>query len=212
MHAPNKCLSPVTANLERGCLTRDSVNGLVLLHGKHFKGATGDDGSQLPEGKIRDDPWVTVEPVATAIAVASRLHESQLLFPNTLLVNGRAHAGSLRGRVGRARGQSYLSKDITSLVTWISQYCRDHGRLDPVPPDPADPGLTPSRLRRTLAWFIVRKPRGLVAAAIQYGHVKVKMTLGYANSRELHQVGEKSLVARSARCRAGLPWVYAKAA
>ncbi|MGO8889054.1 MAG: hypothetical protein ACLQB1_04995, partial [Streptosporangiaceae bacterium] len=42
-----------TANLERGGLTRDSVNGLVLLHGKHFKGATGDDGSQLPEGKIQ---------------------------------------------------------------------------------------------------------------------------------------------------------------
>jgi hypothetical protein len=32
------------------------------------------------------------------------------------------------------------------------------------------------------AWFIVRKPRGLVAAAIQYGHVKIKMTLGYAGS------------------------------
>ena len=132
-----------TANLERGCLTRDTANGLVLLHGRHFKGATGDDGSHLPEGKVRDDPWVTIEPVATAIAVVSRLHDSQLLFPNTLLVNGRAHTGSLRGRAGRARGQSYLSKDISGLVTWISQYCRDDGRLDPVPPDPADPGLTP---------------------------------------------------------------------
>jgi integrase len=171
-----------TANLERGCLTRDTETGLVLLHGRHFKGATGDDGSHLPEGKIRDDPWVTVEPVATAVAVAGRLHDAQLLFPNTLLVNGSACAGSLGDRVGRARGQSHIGGDITSLVTWINQYCREQGRLDPVPPDPADPGLAPGRLRRTLAWFIVRKPRGLVAAAIQYGHVKVKMTLGYAGS------------------------------
>ena len=182
MHAPNNTSPPVTANLERGCLTHDTETGLVLLHGRHFKGATGDDGSHLPEGKIRDDPWVTVEPVATAVAVAGRLHDAQLLFPNTLLVNGSACAGSLGDRVGRARGQSHIGGDITSLVTWINQYCREQGRLDPVPPDPADPGLAPGRLRRTLAWFIVRKPRGLVAAAIQYGHVKVKMTLGYAGS------------------------------
>jgi hypothetical protein len=91
-----------TANLERGCLTRDAETGLVLLHGRHFKGATGDDGSHLPEGKIRDDPWVTVEPVATAVTVAGRLHDVQLLFPNTLLVNGSACSGSLGDRVGRA--------------------------------------------------------------------------------------------------------------
>ena len=34
----------------------------------------------------------------------------------------------------------------------------------------------------------------------------------YANSRELHQVGEKSQVVRSERRHAGLPGAYAKAA
>jgi hypothetical protein len=33
-----------------------------------------------------------------------------------------------------------------------------------------------------LAWFIVRKPGGLVAAAIQYGHVRVQMTLGHSGT------------------------------
>lgn len=55
-------------------------------------------------------------------------------------------------------------------------------RDDTVPADPADAPITTSRLRRTLAWFIARRPRGLVAAAIQYGHVSVKMTLGYSGS------------------------------
>ena len=142
MHAPNNTSPPVILNLDRGCLTHDTETGLVLLHGRHFKGATGDDGSHLPEGKIRDDPWVTVEPVATAVAVAGRLHDAQLLFPNTLLVNGSACAGSLGDRVGRARGQSHIGGDITSLVTWINQYCREQGRLNPsrpIPPTPAWP-------------------------------------------------------------------------
>src|SRR5205823_10494498 len=39
---------------------------------------------------------------------------------------------------------------------------------------PADPfgNLSPSRLRRTLAWHIARRPGGPVALAIQYGHMR----------------------------------------
>ncbi|MDV9194597.1 hypothetical protein [Streptomyces sp. Wh19] len=33
---------------------------------------------------------------------------------------------------------------------------------------------------RTLAYFIVRRPRGLVAAALQYAHVHTEVTLNYA--------------------------------
>jgi hypothetical protein len=36
--------------------------------------------------------------------------------------------------------------------------------------------------RRTLAWHIVRKPRGLIAGAIQNGHLHVQMTLGYSGA------------------------------
>ena len=40
--------------------------------------------------------------------------------------------------------------------------------------------MTTPELR--LTWFIVRRPRGLVAAAVQYGHLRVQMTLGYAGN------------------------------
>jgi hypothetical protein len=43
---------------------------------------------------------------------------------------------------------------------------------------------------RTLAWHIVRRPRGLIAGAIQYGHLHAQITLGYAKAREFHQMEE----------------------
>lgn len=171
-----------TSNLERGCIEHDEKTGLLLLRGRHWKGVRTPDGRHEPEGEIRADPWVTVDPVRHAVAVLERLHDARLLFPNTLFVNGRGEAACLKERVGRARGQSLLSLDINRMIRWINEYCEATGRTDAIPPDPVTPEITPSRLRRTLAWFIVHQPRGLVAAAIQYGHVKVKMTLGYSGS------------------------------
>ncbi len=46
----------------------------------------------------------------------------------------------------------------------------------------------------TLVWHIVRRPRGLVPGAIQYGHLHVQMTLGYAK------------VDRNARAVLARPW------
>jgi integrase len=171
-----------TANLERGCIEHDRRNNLILLRGRHWKSVRNPDGSKNPEGEIRADPWVTVAPVEQAVAVLERLHDARLLFPNTMFVNGRGQAGCLKERVGRARGQSLLSIDIARLIAWINEYCAATGRADAIPPDPVTPEITPSRLRRTLAWFIVRRPRGLIATAIQYAHVNVKLTLGYSGS------------------------------
>lgn len=42
--------------------------------------------------------------------------------------------------------------------------------------------LSISRFRRTLAWFIRRRPRGLVAGSLQYGHVHTRLIHGYAGS------------------------------
>jgi hypothetical protein len=72
--------------------------------------------------------------------------------------------------------------NIGKLRDWVASYCRDHHRSDTVPADRNHASLHPARLRRTLAWFIARKPRDLAAAAIQYGHLKVQMTLGYSGS------------------------------
>ncbi|MFI5540651.1 hypothetical protein ACIA5H_30085 [Nocardia sp. NPDC051900] len=70
-----------TLNLERGCIDHDSATGLIVLRGKHFKGLRNTDGTPAAEGMKRVDPWVVVQPVATAVEVMGRLHDSPLLFP-----------------------------------------------------------------------------------------------------------------------------------
>jgi integrase len=170
-----------TLNLRRGCIEHDTATGLTFLRGRHWKGVRDSTGAAHAEGAQRVDPWVVIAPVAAAVAVLERLHTGPLLFPNTLLINGRAE-GCLQARVGLGRSDQLATKDIAALIAWIDTYCHDHGRDDHVPADPVDAPITTSRLRRTLAWFIARRPRGLVAAAIQYGHVSVKMTLGYSGN------------------------------
>jgi hypothetical protein len=114
--------------------------------------------------------------------VVQRLHDSALLFPNILLVNGKAGANALKARVGSARTSQQISNDINAMIGWINDYCHVRGRTDAIPAKPTRLPINASRLRRTLAWFIVRRPRGLIAAAIQYGHVRTRVTLGYAGS------------------------------
>src|SRR5690349_9907678 len=79
VHARNKCLPPVILNLRRGCITHDQATGLWLMTGLYFKDAQHEDGSKIPEGQIRPDPWVIIEIVANAVTVLERLHPSQLL-------------------------------------------------------------------------------------------------------------------------------------
>ncbi|MBF6253926.1 hypothetical protein IU414_18270 [Nocardia farcinica] len=169
--------------LERGCLHHDRSTGLLLVRGRHWKGVRDDSGTHLPQGEIRPDPWVVAEPVATAIAVLEALHEEQLLFPNRLGGRPQKAVGTgYRFRDGRARTSTAITRDLNGFIDWVNTYCTRTNRNDPIPPDPDNPTITPRRLRRTLAWFIARKPRGIVAAAIQYGHLKVQMTLGYAGT------------------------------
>ena len=169
-------------SLERGCVERDHANDLVLLRGRHWKGVRDEAGDKKPEGEIRADPWVVTEAVATAVAVLEHLHTSTWLFPATLFTDGRDGAAMLRSRVGASRSETRINHDLAEFLAWVENYCTEQGRSDKIPTDLAHPVIFSARLRRTLAWFIVRKPRGLVAAAIQYGHLRVQMTLGYAGS------------------------------
>ncbi|MGW5312882.1 hypothetical protein ACWEQ0_23740 [Nocardia thailandica] len=167
--------------LERGCLHRDPGTGMLTVRGRHWKGVRDESGTTVPEGQIRPDPWVVVEPVATAITVLSRLHTQPLLFPNRF-ITAPASAPSRRYRDGAARSAGSMSRDLDGFLAWVNTYCEANRRTDSIPPDLDHPSIFPRRLRRTLAWFIVRKPRGAVAAAIQYGHLNVAMTLGYAGT------------------------------
>jgi integrase len=168
-------------NLRRGCIERDTANDLWLMNGRHYKNAVDADGNKLPAGAPRRDPWVVVALVARAVAVLERLHPHPLLFPNRLT----PHQQHLRNtkRRGKARTDGQIGRDLAKFVTWVNKECERLGRTDVILPD--ERGLlAASRFRRTLAWFIRRRPRGLVAASIQYGHLYTRMLQGYAGSYE----------------------------
>jgi hypothetical protein len=169
-------------NLRRGCVEPDDVNDLWLMRRLHYKGVKDKDGSKLPEGEIRRDPWVVIETVARAISVLERLHPHQLLFPTRIepyhLLSGRTHK-----RSGNARTDGSITEDLAAFTAWVNGNCRRLGRADAIPDDEHG-SLHSSRFRRTLAWFIRRRPRGLVAASIQYGHLHTRLLQGYAGSYE----------------------------
>ncbi|WP_071289748.1 hypothetical protein [Mycolicibacterium llatzerense] len=168
-------------NLERGCASHDPETELWMISGRKFKGARGEDGEKLPEGQVRDDPWVTVEQSVRAVAVLERLHEHSLLFPTQLHPHA-AFGGPSTLRAGEGRKSGFMAIDIANLIEWINNYAASTGRShEQIPADP-EGHIAPSRFRRTLAWHIVRKPRGLIAGAIQYGHLHVQMTLGYSGT------------------------------
>jgi hypothetical protein len=168
-------------NLRRGCITHDQSTGLWLMSGLYFKSAGDENGSKVPEGQIRPDPWVVIELVATAVAALERLHPSELLFPNLLEPRNKPK-GDLK-RLGEARPTESIKRDLEAFRAWVNAYCLQHNRADQIPGDGRGT-LAPSRFRRTLAWFIRRRPRGLIAASIQYGHAYTRMLQGYAGSYE----------------------------
>jgi hypothetical protein len=106
-----------------------------------------------------------IETVARAISVLERLHPHQLLFPVRIepyhLLSGRTSK-----RSGSARTDGSITEDLAAFTAWVNGNSRRLGRADAIPGDEHGP-LHASRFRRTLAWFIRRRPRGLVAASIQ---------------------------------------------
>lgn len=169
-------------SLERGCVEHHEPTGRWTVTGVRWKGARTDDGAKAVEGQQREIPWVVHPIVARAIDVLSQLHSDKLLFPLRLRpkpVRGPAEPENLRP--GKALTTSQIGADIVEFIDWVNKYCEDHKRPDFIPAD--DHGrVSPRRFRRTLAWHIVRQPRGLVAAAIQYGHVATHITQGYAGN------------------------------
>ncbi|MFD5063822.1 hypothetical protein [Streptomyces sp. NPDC058394] len=168
-------------NLRRGCTTFDGATGLWLMNGLYFKGAEDEDGNKIPEGQSRPDPWVVIEIVAKAVSVLERLHSSHLLFVNR--IGPHLNRPKLSKRKGEARSDRVVASDLAAFTTWVNGQCERLGRADGIPDDGRGP-LAPSRFRRTLAWFIRRRPRGLIAASIQYGHAHTRMLQGYAGSYE----------------------------
>ncbi|SKH61826.1 phage integrase family protein [Mycobacteroides abscessus subsp. massiliense] len=168
-------------NLERGCVHHDAANNIWTIAGRKFKGARDDSGEKVPEGIVRQDPWVVVESVARAVQILETIHDNQLLFPNSLHPYRRYRAAEQQ-RLGQCRSLQTMTHDVEDLIAWTNANADAIGaRAQRIPPD-SHGTISPQRFRRTLAWHIVRRPRGLIAGAIQYGHVQVQMTLGYSGT------------------------------
>jgi hypothetical protein len=167
--------------LEHGCC-RSTTNPATgqnhfEIHGKTFKGALDKSGNTKPEGADRDHPWLAIAPVAKAIGVMESLHpKSRLLFPVEAF-----SAFQEQSTAGAAVHPVMLRNRITDFIQWCNDTATRLGRTaEIIPPDP-EGRVVVKRFRRTLAWFIYRKPGGRIALGVQYGHLRGHTTDGYGS-------------------------------
>lgn len=167
----------------------DGTPGPHLIHGHHYKHVTNDDGHHVSAGEVREVPWTAITPVVHAIRVLERMvPEGELLFsaahldfpafrrlPGTLKING-------------------LNNRISHFVAWVNREAEAQDLPEQrIPQDPHG-AIVLTRFRRTLAWHIARRPGGLVALAIQYGHMRTvldaRTSSGYGSRsrRGIHSV------------------------
>lgn len=163
-------------NLRRDCRSRDDETGELQVNG--YRGKGFDRVPDSPDLTEPLRPWVVVDVVHAAIALLESLHELPLLFPSSLVSAHHERPSTVNARNGNA-----MNDDIQDLISWINGSFRRADGGDAIPADPAG-RIYASRYRRTLARFIVRRPRGLIAAALQYGHVDTKITLSYAGNED----------------------------
>lgn len=116
-----------------------------------------------------------IELVHRAIAVVQQLSEGPLLFPRYLTTTPRDSK-----RIGDALSTNATRYRISAFTAWANTLAQAHCRAhEVIPPDP-DGAVTVSRFRRTVAWFIYRRPGGRIALGLQYGHIGASMAEGYA--------------------------------
>ncbi|HEV2639029.1 MAG TPA: hypothetical protein VGX23_28045 [Actinocrinis sp.] len=166
--------------LRRGCLRQDG-RGQYTVTGLPGKGPE----HQGVEAVERS--WAVVSVVATAVTMAESLTDSPMLFPPDL--RRRSPRALTRSRPLRS---GEMNADLGVFIEWINDTFAFPGAAPAIPPDP-DHKIHAARFRRTLAYFVVRRPGGLIAAALQYGHVRSKVTLGYAGEADTSWLDDLAL-------------------
>jgi integrase len=151
--------------------------GRHLIRGCEYKTSTDEHGNHQSAGTEREVPWVAIIPVVNAIRVLERMvPNSCLLFDHDAhdLHNLRPGTGSLK--------YGGLRDRIDAFIAWANAEAAAHNLGDQaISPDPHGRVGT-ERFRRSLAWHIARRPNGLVALAIQYGHLRTSfVSEGYAS-------------------------------
>ncbi|MFF1463390.1 hypothetical protein [Streptomyces sp. NPDC058330] len=166
-------------HLRRGCLTierdEDQIPYRWKINSLAFKGE--DDAAGVPA------TWSVGEPVARAVTALERLHRPDV---HVLMSCTDFSPGSLdRKATERALTNSSTNTQLNEFVAWVNDYCSQHERADAVPQvNRRTFRLVTSQFRRTLAWFIARRPGGTIAGALAYRHHSVQVFEGYAGTSE----------------------------
>lgn len=144
------------------------------------------DGNHLSAGADRDVPWTAIAPVVRAIRVLERM------VPAGELLLSAAHHDVVwnHGHPGALKCQA-LTNRIEDFVAWANREAlAQHLPEQRIPKDPHG-AIGLRRFRRTLAWHIARRPGGLIALAVQYGHMRTvldaRMSTGYG-TRSRHGI------------------------
>ncbi|WP_299107780.1 integrase [uncultured Bradyrhizobium sp.] len=160
--------------MRRGCLSiARSEDGLIERH--RIRSTIYKRRSTMGEAAS----WVTIEPVADAVAVLERLSARP----------ARASGSDTLWPVLRlgAVTKTYLSSEVVRQLNAF----RDHlnaafGNPDapviPSGPDGKPWRITTRQFRRTIAWHIANRPFGTIAGMIQYQHASVAAFEGYAGT------------------------------
>ena len=132
-------------------------------------------GQRDPAGT--PETWIIGAPAARAVAVLEELQPSgeDLLFRRPL--------SRTQGRAADVVDTLSTNRQLNEFVIWVNAYCARAGRADIITnTDGSVFRLRSSQFRRTLAWFIARRPGGSIAGAIQYKHHGIQMFEGYAGT------------------------------
>ncbi|MGW0885768.1 hypothetical protein [Streptomyces sp. NPDC002671] len=162
-------------HLRRGCLhikrDEDKTPYRWTVTSLAFKGEDDDAGVEAT--------WVVGEPVARAIDVLECLQPPETDFLFARLRHGSdAKKGSADALTTKATGTQ-----INKFISYVNRLCDTSGRSDSIPAaGRSRTGFKTSVFRRTLAWFIARRPGGVVAGALQYRHQSIQMFEGYAGT------------------------------
>ena len=130
---------------------------------------------------VRGQPesWITIEPVAKAVAVLERL---------TAHIRHRRGGDTLWRVLNEGQGtKEVISAEIVRTLNAFRDHLNEHfgsAGAAIVPPGPHGKPwrITTRQFRRTVAWHIANRPFGTVAGMIQYKHSGIAAYEGYAGS------------------------------
>ena len=165
-------------HLRRGCLhaERDTAGTVRrwTVTSRAFKGERDPAGVEAT--------WVVGAPAARAIGVLEQLQPADTGWLFAVLRHGPG-AGSIdRSSTTTLAGTATINQ-LNAFTAWVNEHAALHGHTDRIPTVNGQRWrLTTRQFRRTLAWFIARRPGGVIAGAIAYRHHRVQMFEGYAGT------------------------------